>query len=67
MASKHTGFHPADADWTKGRSQAVADAEATVRRQAGLARPVTFVHANCTAPASAVPLPEMTRPYRSTG
>ncbi len=42
MASKNTGFHPHDADWTRGRALAVSDAEATARRQAGLARPVSL-------------------------
>lgn len=40
MASKDTGFHPSDADWTRGRAQAVAEAEAIARRQIGLARKV---------------------------
>lgn len=40
MASKDTGFHPHDADWTRGRAQALADAEAIARRQIGLARAV---------------------------
>lgn len=40
MASKGTGFHPHDADWTQGRAQAVSDAEAIARRQVGLARGV---------------------------
>lgn len=42
MASKHTGFHPQDADWTRGREQAIADAESTARRQMGLTRKVSF-------------------------
>lgn len=40
MASKDTGFHPSDPDWTRGRAQAVADAEAIARRQAGMARSI---------------------------
>lgn len=32
MASKGTGFHSQDADWTRGRAQYVADAEAIARR-----------------------------------
>ncbi len=40
MASKDTGFHPHDADWTRGRAQALADAEAIARRQTGLTRTV---------------------------
>jgi hypothetical protein len=43
MASKDTGFHPHDADWTRGRVQALADAEAVARRQIGLARTVRLV------------------------
>ena len=42
MASKDTGFHPSDPDWTRGRQQAIADAEATARRQIGMAREVTL-------------------------
>jgi len=42
MASKDTGFHPSDADWTRGREQAVADANALARRQIGLTRNVAL-------------------------
>ena len=42
MASKDTGFRPSDPDWTRGREQAVADAEALARRQDGLSRKVTI-------------------------
>ena len=42
MASKDTGFHPLDADWTRGRAVAVSDAESIARRQAGLARDVSL-------------------------
>ena len=42
MASKQTGFHPQDADWTRGREQAIADAESIARRQMGMARTVTL-------------------------
>jgi hypothetical protein len=42
MASKHTGFHPQDADWTRGREQAIADAESIARRQMGLTRKVSL-------------------------
>ncbi len=43
MADKrNTGFHPQDADWTRGRAQYVADAEAIVRKQMGLTRKVTL-------------------------
>ena len=38
MASKGTGFHLLDADYTQGRAKALADAEALVRRAEGLAR-----------------------------
>ena len=42
MASKQTGFHPQDADWTRGREQAIADAESIARRQMGMARTMTL-------------------------
>ena len=42
MASKDTGFHPSDPDWTRGRAQAVADAEATARRQISMTREVAL-------------------------
>ena len=42
MASKDTGFHPSDPDWTRGRAQALADAEAFARRQIGLTRRVAL-------------------------
>jgi hypothetical protein len=42
MASKDTGVHPHDPDWTRGRAQAIADAEAIARRQDGLTRPVSL-------------------------
>lgn len=42
MASKDTGFHPSDPDWTRGRSQAVADAEAIARRQISMTREVAL-------------------------
>lgn len=42
MASKQTGFHPQDAEWTRGREQAVADAESIARRQIGMTRTVTL-------------------------
>ena len=42
MASKDTGFHPSDADWTRGRSAAVADAEALARRQISMKREVAM-------------------------
>lgn len=42
MASKDTGLHPSDADWTRGRAQAIADAEAIARRQIGMTRKVAL-------------------------
>ena len=45
MASKQTGFHPQDADWTRGREQAIADAESIARRQMGMTRTVTLKRA----------------------
>lgn len=42
MASKDTGFHPFDADWTRGRAIAVADTESLARRQSGLERRVSL-------------------------
>lgn len=43
MASRHTGFHPSDADWTRGREQALAEANSIARRQDGLARVVSII------------------------
>lgn len=40
MASRDTGFHPSDPDWTRGRAQAVADAEAIARRRISMTRKV---------------------------
>ena len=45
MASKNTGFHPSDADWTQGRAQALADANSIARRQDGLTRKVAMTPA----------------------
>ena len=42
MASKNTGFHPLDADFTRGRAEALADADAVARRMDGLARKVVL-------------------------
>lgn len=42
MASKDTGFHPSDPDWTRGRAQAVADAEAIALRQISMTRKVSL-------------------------
>lgn len=33
MTSRNSGFHRLDADWTRGREQAIADAESIARRQ----------------------------------
>ena len=43
MASRGTGFHWSDPDWTKGRAIAIAHVEALARREAALARNVTLV------------------------
>ena len=49
MASKKdTGFHPHDADWTRGRAQAIADSESIARRQMGLTRRVTLTETATT-------------------
>jgi hypothetical protein len=40
MASKGSGFHPSDPDYTRGRGIALADAEATARRQMNMTRAV---------------------------
>ncbi len=40
MPARDTGFHPSDPDWTRGRAQAIADAEAIARRQTGMQRAV---------------------------
>jgi hypothetical protein len=42
MASKGTGFHPHDADWTRGRAVALAQAEAIIRQQVSMTRAVTL-------------------------
>jgi hypothetical protein len=42
MASKDTGFHSSDADWTRGRATAVADAESLARRQISMRREVAL-------------------------
>jgi hypothetical protein len=42
MASKDTGFHPSDPDWTRGRAAAVADADALARRQSSMGRAVAM-------------------------
>lgn len=42
MASKDTGFHPSDPDWTRGRAQAIGHAETIARRQIGMMRKVTL-------------------------
>ena len=48
MASKDTGFHPQDADYTRGRAQAIADAESIARRQIGLIRPAALIQKGAT-------------------
>jgi len=45
MVSKNTGFHPSDADWTKGREAALHDAEAAARMENSLRRPVILLRA----------------------
>jgi hypothetical protein len=50
MAPKDTGFHPSDADWTRGREQAIADANALARRQIGMMRKVTIAALEETKP-----------------
>jgi len=42
MASKDTGFHPHDADWTRGREQAIADAEHIARKDMWQTRAVAL-------------------------
>lgn len=42
MASKNTGLHPIDADFTRGRAEAIADADAVARRMDGLARRISL-------------------------
>lgn len=39
---RDTGFHPSDPDWTRGRGQYVADAEAIARMQMGMTRKVAL-------------------------
>lgn len=51
MASKDTGFHSSDADWTRGRAQAVADAEALARWQIGMTRRVVLAALVASEPA----------------
>jgi len=46
MASKDTGFHPSDPDWTRGRAQAVSDAEAIARRLISMTRKVSLSEAS---------------------
>lgn len=36
--NKDTGFHPHDADWTRGRGIAISQADGIARMQAGFAR-----------------------------
>ena len=42
MASKNTGLHPIDADFTRGRAEAIADADAVARRMDGLTRRISL-------------------------
>ena len=42
MASKNTGLHPIDADFTRGRAEAIADADAVARRMDGLERRISL-------------------------
>ncbi len=42
LAMRESGFHPQDADWTRGRQHALADADAIARRQIGMTRKVTL-------------------------
>ena len=51
MASKNTGFHPLDADFTRGRAEALADAESIARRMDGLARKVSLAASRKERPA----------------
>ena len=45
MASKDTGFHPSDPDWTRGRAIALSEADSIARRQDGLSRKITLAAA----------------------
>lgn len=40
---KGTGFHPQDADWTRGREQYVQDAEAIARKDVWRSRGVSLM------------------------
>ncbi len=42
MASKDTGFHPHDADWTRGRALAVGEADNIARKDMWQTRGVTL-------------------------
>ena len=44
MASKETGFHPSDPDWTRGRAIAIAEADALARRQISTLRAVKIAY-----------------------
>lgn len=50
MASKSTGFHPLDPDWTRGRAIAISQAEAVCRMQAGMKREVHLTQPDDPAP-----------------
>lgn len=38
MADRDTGFHPLDADWTRGRAIAIGKANAHARKEIAIAR-----------------------------
>ncbi len=42
MASKDTGLHSSDADWTRGRAIATGEADALARRQISMRREVAM-------------------------
>ena len=42
MREKGTGFHPQDADWTRGRERAIAEADSIARMQVSMTRQVTL-------------------------
>ena len=43
-----TGFHPHDAEWTRGRATAISQADGIARMQAGLSRSVALKEAALT-------------------
>ena len=64
MASKDTGFHRSDPDWTRGRAQAVAQADAIARQQINMARTVKLA-ATVTPPAIEPDCPDCGLPHPS--